>query len=102
MPFELKTEHMNQATVANFSTDNAKTFDGYKECALDSSGEINYCDAHFCELGKGNVDFLGIVAELKERDYSGWIVVEQDVLPGMGAPLESAKKSRAHLRGMGL
>ena len=102
MPFELKTEHMNQATVANFSTDNAKTFDGYKECALDSSGEINYCDAHFCELGKGNVDFLGIVAELKERDYSGWIVVEQDVLPGMGSPKACAQHNRDYITSLGL
>ena len=34
--------------------------------------------------------------------YAGWIVVEQDVLPGMGAPLESAKRNRAYLRSIGL
>ena len=30
------------------------------------------------------------------------IVVEQDVLPGMGAPLENAKRSRDFLRGLGV
>lgn len=51
----------------------------------------------YCELGKGMVDFPAIVAELRTTDYDGWIVVEQDVLPGMGAPLESAKRNREYL-----
>lgn len=45
----------------------------------------------FCELGKGMVDFKGIARELKNRNYTGWIVVEQDVLPGMGDPKSCAK-----------
>ncbi|MBN2329829.1 MAG: TIM barrel protein [Candidatus Omnitrophica bacterium] len=56
----------------------------------------------FCELGKGSVDFPAIVRELKARDYNGWIVVEQDVLPGMGTPLESAKRNRNYLLTLGL
>ncbi|MCQ3929839.1 MAG: xylose isomerase [Chloroflexi bacterium] len=56
----------------------------------------------YCELGKGMVDFPAIVAELQATDYDGWIVVEQDVLPGMGAPLESAKRNREYLHSIGL
>jgi len=56
----------------------------------------------FCELGKGSVDFAAIAAELERRGYPGWIVVEQDVLPGMGSPGESAKRNRQYLRGIGL
>lgn len=56
----------------------------------------------YCELGKGMVDFPAIVAELRATDYNGWIVVEQDVLPGMGAPLESARRNRDYLHGIGL
>jgi len=56
----------------------------------------------FCELGKGSVDFAAIVAELERRGYPGWIVVEQDVLPGMGSPGESARRNRQYLRGIGL
>lgn len=56
----------------------------------------------FCELGKGSVDFKSIVAELKSRKYSGWIVVEQDVLPGMGNPKQCAKANREYLKSLGL
>ena len=56
----------------------------------------------FCELGKGCVDFPALLAELRARAYSGWICVEQDVLPGMGTPKESARRNREYLRGIGL
>ena len=56
----------------------------------------------FCELGKGDVDFPAILAELKRMNYNGWIVVEQDVLPGMGSPKESAARNRAYIRSIGL
>jgi inosose dehydratase len=56
----------------------------------------------FCELGQGNVPFPSISARLREQGYSGWIVVEQDVLPGMGSPKESAARNRAYLKSIGL
>jgi inosose dehydratase len=56
----------------------------------------------FCELGKGAVDFAAIVAELKNQQYSGWIVVEQDVLPGMGNPKVCARRNRDFIQSLGL
>ena len=56
----------------------------------------------FCELGNGDVDFKAILGELGRRGYGGWIVVEQDVIPGMGNPKESAKRNREYLKGIGL
>jgi len=56
----------------------------------------------FCELGKGDVNFPAVLAELGAMGYAGWVVVEQDVLPGMGAPLASAVRNRAYLRGLGV
>jgi inosose dehydratase len=56
----------------------------------------------FCELGKGDVDFPAVVRTLADLGYSGWIVVEQDVLPGMGTPKESAQRNRDYLRSIGL
>lgn len=56
----------------------------------------------FCELGKGSVDFPAIVAELKNQQYSGWIVVEQDVLPGMGDPKVCAQRNRDYIQSLGL
>jgi inosose dehydratase len=56
----------------------------------------------FCELGRGEVDFAAIVAQLRGQGYDGWIVVEQDVLPSMGTPAASARRNREFLRRMGL
>ena len=56
----------------------------------------------FCELGKGDVDFPLIKSELETRGYEGWIVVEQDVLPGLGKPKESAQRNREYLASIGL
>lgn len=56
----------------------------------------------FCELGKGNVDFPAIVEILREKKYDGWIVVEQDVLPGMGSPKKCADHNRKYIKSLGL
>jgi len=56
----------------------------------------------FCELGKGNVDFKSIVNILNKKGYDGWIVVEQDVLPGMSAPKTYAFNNRNFIRNLGL
>ncbi len=56
----------------------------------------------FCELGKGEIDFAEITNVLRISDYNGWIVVEQDILPGMGSPKECALNNREYLRSIGL
>ncbi len=52
----------------------------------------------FCELGKGSVDFPRLLRRLAEWNYQGYMLVEQDVLPGMGSPRESALRNREYLR----
>jgi inosose dehydratase len=52
----------------------------------------------FCELGKGAVDFPAVLRWLARRRYNGYVLVEQDVLPGMGTPQESAARNREYLR----
>lgn len=56
----------------------------------------------FPELGRGDVDFPAVLKALEAVGYDGWIVVEQDVLPGLGTPLESARRNREYLRQIGL
>jgi inosose dehydratase len=56
----------------------------------------------FCELGKGAVDFPAIARELQAMRYDGWIVVEQDVLPGMGRPKECARHNLEYITTLGL
>ena len=66
------------------------------------------CDYHsavrhgiFCELGRGRIPFADILDALRRHRYSGWIVVEQDVVAGMGTPAESARRNRDYLRHFG-
>ena len=79
----------------------------FKDCqpavaASARAGEWDYFEAlrHgvFCELGKGCVDFPAVLRWLKSAGYEGYVLVEQDVLPGMGAPAESARRNREYLR----
>ena len=56
----------------------------------------------FCKLGEGAVDFPQIIKILNDNEYSGWIVVEQDVLPGMGSPKLCAAHNRGYINKLGL
>ena len=57
----------------------------------------------FCPLGEGVVDFPRVIETLRGGGYTGWLIVEQDVVPDEQGRLEpdpsdSARKSRAYLR----
>ncbi len=69
------------------------------------SAGLNYFEAVregiFCELGQGAVDFPAVRDWLTAHQYTGYLTVEQDIIPGLGSPLESAKRSRSYLRGLG-
>ncbi len=56
----------------------------------------------FCELGHGSVAFAGVGKALRALSYEGWIVVEQDVLPSLGAPKASARRNRAYMQSLGV
>jgi inosose dehydratase len=56
----------------------------------------------YCELGKGCVDFPALLRWLARRDYKGYVLVEQDILPGMGTPKESAARNREYIRSIEL
>jgi len=83
----------------------------FKDCepALAAQARVEGWDYHtairrgiFCELGQGMVPFARVLDALRARDYAGWIVVEQDVLPGLGTPAASATRNRAYLRRIGI
>lgn len=56
----------------------------------------------FAELGAGSIQFGAVIDLLRERGYADWVTVEQDVLPGMGSPQESALRNREYLASLGL
>jgi len=58
----------------------------------------------FCALGDGDIDVEAVLAALPEIDYSGWLVVEQDVLPDPANPEQPAldqQRNREYLRAHG-
>jgi inosose dehydratase len=57
----------------------------------------------FVEPSKGVVDFIAFRDLLRDIDYQGFGIVEQDMFPTMfDAPLPIAKRTRAYLREIGL
>jgi inosose dehydratase len=50
----------------------------------------------FCELGTGDVDLDGFFAELSRSGYSGWLVVEQDMVPE--SPQDAADAEASQVR----
>ncbi len=99
-PLEVLKKHGNRIWHIHFK-------DCHPEVAIKAANEKwdyfqSVAGGVFCELGKGEVDFKAIVKELQEQNYSGWIVVEQDVLPGMGNPRECARRNREYIKSLGL
>ena len=60
----------------------------------------------FCRLGTGGVDVAAVIDALREHDYHGWLVVEQDRYgrPGetLADPARDQAASRAYLRELGV
>lgn len=49
----------------------------------------------FCPLGDGSLDLPATVSALRELDYEGWVVVEQDVIPRAGDELDDILAAQA-------
>src|SRR5439155_5382320 len=52
----------------------------------------------FCELGTGDVDLAAFFAELASSGYSGWLVVEQDLIPAPDEDERDAMDAQARNR----
>jgi inosose dehydratase len=44
----------------------------------------------FCALGEGDVDLDGVLKELEQLNFEGWLVVEQDIFPQTAARFAQA------------
>jgi inosose dehydratase len=57
----------------------------------------------FCEPSRGIVDFVDLRDLLREIDYTGYGIVEQDMYPApLDKPLPIAQRTRAYLREIGM
>ena len=54
----------------------------------------------FTVPGDGSIDFASLVAQLKQLDYSGWLVVEAEQDPAKADPLTYARMGYEHLHGL--
>jgi inosose dehydratase len=52
----------------------------------------------FCELGTGDVDLESFLAELTRSGYSGWLVVEQDMVPQSAEDAVAAEAAQVRNR----
>ena len=88
----LKYLHLKECDMGVLQTVRQEGWNYFKAVELDV----------FPELGRGSVDFAALLDLLRELDYEGWAVVEQDILPDRGMnPLESARRNLAFLRESG-
>src|ERR687886_652518 len=99
-PVEGLQQHADRIWHVHFKDHDPKVAEQSRRKGWD--GVESVAHGVFCELGRGDVDFPAVLAKLNELNYQGWIVVEQDVLPGMGSPKASAQHNRDYLRSIGL
>lgn len=56
----------------------------------------------FCNLGKGDVDFVSVRQLLLDAGFAGWCTVEQDCDPAGGtSPIDDARANRDYLSSLG-
>ena len=69
-------------------------------------GELTFWQAIaagvFCPIGSGIVDFGAVAAALRRIGYAGFATIEQDRLPGSGAPLDDLRQCIRALRRAGI
>jgi inosose dehydratase len=72
------------------------------------SGRLTYTEGvrrgMYRPLGRGDVDFAAIVRHLRDRDYGGWYVLEQDTIlteePRGEGPVADVRESADYLRAL--
>ncbi len=65
---------------------------------LDEDADAIWGRGVFCALGEGDLDVPGVLEALKRAGYEGWIVVEQDSLPGDAATFAAAARAQQENR----
>lgn len=50
----------------------------------------------FVAFGRGDVDLAGVMTAMAEREFDGWVVVEQDVLNRPDISIDDFRMARAH------
>ncbi|KAK3584117.1 hypothetical protein CHS0354_035193 [Potamilus streckersoni] len=99
-PLEMVKKYYSRVGVIHFKDCEPQVAERSRREGWDAFESLRH--GIFPELGKGGINFQGITDHLKTMNYSGWIIVEQDVIPGMGDPKNSAYRNREFIRTLGL
>jgi inosose dehydratase len=97
-PLAVVRDHPERIAYIHLKDVDREVLDGVRQ------DEVGFDDAIrrriFAEVGRGCLDVPGLIDALREIDYDGWLMVEQDST--WLAPAESARVSRAYLRSLNL
>ena len=96
---ETMNKFASRITYVHFKDWSAEAARTVKSSGLDYFESVR--EGIFCELGQGEVDFPAVRDWLVAHKYKGFLTVEQDIIPGLGSPFESALRSRSYLREIG-
>lgn len=100
-PVDIATRHGSRITYIHLKDADAAKLAHVRRS--DISMQDAWKQGIFCALGEGVVDFKGVASAMAARNYAGWMIVEQDVVPDENGrlnpdPTESARKSRVYLK----
>jgi inosose dehydratase len=97
-PIAVVREHPERIAYLHLKDVDGDVLEGVRRDAVDFSEAVRR--RIFTELGRGRLNVPGLLSALRDIDYDGWLMVEQDStwLP----PIESARQSRAYLSSLGL
>jgi inosose dehydratase len=97
-PVALVREHPQRIAYIHLKDVDAEVLDGVRRDGVSFDDAVRR--RVFSELGRGCLDVAGLLNALREIEYDGWLMVEQDST--WLTPVESAQVSRAYLRGLGV
>lgn len=100
-PLKLIEDHAERVVYLHYKDVDPEVLNKVK--TTDLSMENAWKQSVFCQLGEGCIDFAAITEHMRSRDYVGWVIVEQDVVPDADGklnpdPVQSARASRRFLR----
>ena len=97
-PVAIVREHPQRIAYIHLKDVDAEVLDGVRRDGVSFDDAVRR--RVFSELGRGCLDVAGLLNALREIEYDGWLMVEQDST--WLTPVESAQVSRAYLRALGV
>jgi inosose dehydratase len=97
-PVAFVREHPQRIAYIHLKDVDAEVLDGVRRDGVSFDDAVRR--RVFSELGRGCLDVAGLLNALREIEYDGWLMVEQDST--WLTPVESAQVSRAYLRALGV